>query len=135
MTPNRRSNFGPLMVAMALSVLLGFGLARALSATDDLRSNLDLFTQVLVMVHNNYVEAPDDQKLIKGAIDGMLKTLDPHTIYLPAQRAQQMDEQFHGEYSGIGVQFDLQDNKIIVISPLEGTPAYRLGIRDRKSVV
>ena len=117
------------MVAMALSVLLGFGLARALSATDDLRSNLDLFTQVLVMVHNNYVEAPDDQKLIKGAIDGMLKTLDPHTIYLPAQRAQQMDEQFHGEYSGIGVQFDLQDNKIIVISPLEGTPAYRLGIR------
>ncbi len=114
---------------MALSLLLGFGLARALSATDDLKGNLDLFSNVLYLVQNNYVDPPDNQKLIKGAIDGMLKTLDPHSIYLPAVRAQQMDEQFHGEYSGIGVQFDIQDNVIIVISPLEGTPAYHLGIR------
>ncbi len=124
-----RSNLGPLAVAMALSLLLGFGLARALQATDDLRSNLDLFQNVLYLVQNNYVDAPDNQKLIKGAIDGMLKTLDPHTQFLPEKRAQQMDEQFHGEYSGIGVQFDIVDNKIVVISPIEGTPAYRLGIR------
>jgi carboxyl-terminal processing protease len=59
----------------------------------------------------------------------MLKTLDPHSVYLPAQRAERMDEEFRGEYSGIGIQFELRDNAIVVISPLEGTPAFRLGLR------
>lgn len=129
MSQNRKPSLGPIGVAMLLSVLLGFGSARVLSATDDLRGNLELFEDVLYRVQNAYVDPPDNQKLIKGAIDGMLKTLDPHSVFLPEQRAQQMDEQFHGEYSGIGVQFDIQDNKIVVISPIEGTPAYRLGIR------
>ena len=120
---------------MALSLLLGFGFARALSATDDLRGQLDLFSQVLFTVQNNYVEQPDNEKLIKGAIDGMLKTLDPHTVFLPKQRAAAMDENFRAEYSGIGVQFDIVDNKIVVLSPIEGTPAYRLGIRAGDKIV
>jgi carboxyl-terminal processing protease len=128
MAPFRRTSLGPLAVAMALASLLGFGLARGLQATDDLRSQLDLFSQVLYLVQNNYVDVPDNQKLIRGAIDGMLKTLDPHTVYVPEQRAQRMDEEFHGEYSGIGIQFEIRDGAIVVISPLEGTPAYRLGI-------
>jgi carboxyl-terminal processing protease len=126
---------GPLAVAMTLSLLLGFGLARGLLATDDLRSQLDLFTQVLYLVQNHYVDPPDNQKLIKGAIDGMLRTLDPHTVYLPEQRAQRMDEQFQGEYSGIGVQFEIRDGVITVISPLEGTPSFRLGIRAGDRIV
>src|SRR5713101_2566489 len=99
----RRTSLGPLAVAMSLALLLGFGLARGLQATDDLRSQLDLFSQVLYLVQNNYVDTPDNQKLIKGAIDGM--------------------------YSGIGISFEIRDGAIVVISPLEGTPAYRLGIR------
>ena len=125
----RRTSTGPLLVAMTLALLLGFGLARGLQATDDLRSQLDLFSQVLYLVQNNYVEQPDNPKIIKGAIDGMLRTLDPHTLYLPPVRAKQMDENFQGEYSGIGVQFDIRDGAIVVISPIEGTPSYRLGIR------
>jgi carboxyl-terminal processing protease len=124
----RRSSLGPLAVAMALSLLLGFGLARGLQATDDLRSQLDLFSQVLFLVQNNYVEPPDNAKLIHGAIDGMLKTLDPHTVYVPERRAERMDEDFRGEYHGIGIQFEIRDGAIVVISPLEGTPAFRLGI-------
>ena len=124
----RRTSIGPLAVAMALALLLGFGLARGLQATDDLRSQLDLFMQVLSMVENNYVEAPDNTKLIHGAIDGMLKTLDPHTVYVPEKRAERMDEDFRGEYSGIGIQFEIRGGAIVVISPLEGTPAFRLGI-------
>ncbi|HEY3216051.1 MAG TPA: S41 family peptidase [Candidatus Eisenbacteria bacterium] len=131
----RRTSLGPLAVAMVLSLSLGFGLARGLFATDDLRGQLDLFSQVLYLVQNNYVESPDNQKLIKGAIDGMLRTLDPHSVYLPPQRARRMDEEFQGEYSGIGIQFDIQDGAIRVISPLEGTPSYRLGIRAGDRIV
>jgi len=125
----RRNSLGPLTVAMALAALLGFGVARGLHATDDMRSHLDLFSQVLYLVQNNYVEAPDNEKLIKGAIDGMLKTLDPHTVHLPVVRAQRMDEEFQGEYSGVGVQFDLRDGAIVVIAALEGGPSYKLGIQ------
>jgi carboxyl-terminal processing protease len=120
---------GPLAAAMALALLLGFGLARGLQATDDLMTQLHLFGQVLNAVEQNYVEPPVSEKLIRGAIDGMLKTLDPHSVYVPAQRAERMDEEFRGEYSGIGIQFELRDDVIVVISPLEGTPAFRLGLR------
>ena len=65
----------------------------------------------------------------------MLKTLDPHTTYLPKQRAAAMDENFRAEYSGIGVQFDIVDNKIVVLSAIEGTPAFRLGIRAGDKIV
>ena len=131
----RRNSLGPLTVAMALAALLGFGVARALHATDDMRSHLDLFSQVLYLVQNNYVEVPDNEKLIKGAIDGMLKTLDPHTVHLPVQRAQRMDEEFQGEYSGVGVQFELRDGAIVVIAALEGGPSYRLGIQAGDRIV
>ncbi len=131
----RRSSLGPTAAALSLALLLGFGLARGLEATDDLRGQLDLFSQVLYLVQNNYVDVPDNQKLIKGAIDGMLRTLDPHTVYLPQQRAERMDEDFHGEYSGIGISFEIRDGAIVVISPLEGTPAYRLGIRAGDRIV
>ena len=131
----RRTSLGPLMVAMSLALLLGFGLARGLHATDDMRSQLDLFSQVLYLVQNNYVEAPENDKLIKGAIDGMLKTLDPHTVYLPVERAQRMDEEFSGEYSGVGIQFDLRDGAIVVIAALEGGPSYRLGIQAGDRIV
>ena len=144
----RHSSLRPLAVAMALALLLGFGLARGLHATaqpgepgsaptalpaqpgspENLRSQLDVFSQVLYLVENNYVEPPDNEKLIHGAIDGMLTTLDPHTVYLPEKRAERMDEDFRGEYSGIGIQFEIREGAIVVISPLEGTPAFRLGI-------
>src|SRR5690242_12083646 len=113
----RRTAVGPMAVSLALALLLGFGLARGVNATDDLRSQLDLFSQVLYLVQNNYVDVPDNQKLIKGAIDGMLRTLDPHTVYLPQQRAERMDEDFHGEYSGIGISFEIRGGAIGVISP------------------
>ena len=137
MAPIRRTRLGPALVAMTLALLLGFGLARALLATDDLQSQLGRFSQVLYLVQNNYVEAPENEKLIKGAIDGMLRTLDPHSLFLVPDRAKQMDENFRGEYSGIGIQFDIRDGVITVIAPIEGTPAYRLGIHagDRMSEI
>src|SRR5262245_66153415 len=104
--PARRKTIGPFLVAMALSLLLGFGLARGLMATDDLRGQLGLFTQVLYLVQNHYVEPRDNEKLIHGAIDRLLRTLDPHTLYRPPRPAQGIDEALHGEASGIRRRFE-----------------------------
>ncbi|MEO5616829.1 MAG: S41 family peptidase [Candidatus Eisenbacteria bacterium] len=143
----RRTSFGPPLLAMLLALVLGFGLARSPQAKDalrnpigaasgtDLTTQLDLFSNVLYLVQNQYVDAPDNSKLMRGAIEGMLKTLDPHSLYLPPQRADRMDEDFRGEYSGIGVQFEIRDGKIVVLSPMEGTPSYRLGIRAGDRIV
>ena len=114
---------------MTLALMLGFGLARGLQATDDLRSQLDLFSQVLYLVQNNYVDVPDNQKLIKGAIDGMLKTLDPaHRVRPRAARGADGRGVPRRVLRASAIQFEIRDGAIVVISPLEGTPAYRLGI-------
>lgn len=143
----RRTSYGPPLLAMLLALVLGFGLARSPQAKDalrnpigvatgkDLSTQLELFSNVLYLVQNQYVDAPDNSKLMRGAIEGMLKTLDPHSLYLPPQRAERMDEDFRGEYSGIGVQFEIRDGKIVVLSPMEGTPSYRLGIRAGDRIV
>ncbi len=118
-----------------LGIALAAGVSTGLSAQDDLRSQLDLFGQVLSYVQSQYVDPVDNEKLIKGAIDGMLTTLDPHSVYMPADRYEQFSESFKANYSGIGINFDIRDGQLIVISPLEGTPAFRLGIRAADRIV
>jgi carboxyl-terminal processing protease len=122
-------------VAGVVGVALWVGLSSGLSAQDDLRTQLDLFGQVLSYVQSQYVDPVDNEKLIKGAIDGMLATLDPHSVYMPADRYEQFSENFKANYSGIGINFDIRDGKLIVISPLEGTPSFRLGIRAADRIV
>ena len=122
-------------IAGVVGLALGLGVSGNLGAQDDLRTQLDLFGQVLSLVQSQYVDPVDNEKLIKGAIDGMLATLDPHSVYMPADRYEQFSENFKANYSGIGINFDIRDGKLIVISPLEGTPAFKLGIRAADRIV
>ena len=122
-------------VAAVLAAVVVLGVAPSLTAQDDLRSQLDIFGQVLSQVRTQYVDPIDNEKLVKGAIDGMLATLDPHSVYMPAERYEAFSDGFKADYSGIGINFDIRDGQLIVISPLEGTPAYRLGIRAADRIV
>jgi carboxyl-terminal processing protease len=72
--------------AAVLAAVVLLGVAPSLTAQDDLRAQLDIFGQVLSQVRTQYVDPIDNEKLIKGAIDGMLATLDPHSVYMPAER-------------------------------------------------
>ena len=132
---SRQAGWQRWWIAGVVGLALGLGVTGVLRAQDDLRSQLDLFGQVLSYVQTQYVDPVDNQKLIKGAIDGMLATLDPHTVYMPADRYEQFNESFKANYSGIGINFDIRDGQLIVISPLEGTPAFRLGIRAADRIV
>ena len=113
----------------ALALGAGFGGASLLGAQDDLRAQLDLFGLILFHIQSDYVDPVENGPLVEGAIQGMLETLDPHSVYLPKDRYAKFTDQFRDNYSGIGIQFEIRRGELIVISPLEGTPASRLGIR------
>lgn len=83
---------------------------------------------VMQLVRDKYVEEPDMNKLVDGAITGLLETLDPHSVYIPAEEQKRLAEQFRGEFEGIGISFVIQNKILTVISAIPGTPADRLGL-------
>jgi carboxyl-terminal processing protease len=94
----------------------------------DLYSNLQLFNEVLIKLKQNYVNDLNDEELIKSAIDGMLGSVDPHTSYFTADEFTDFTTSTKGEFGGLGIQIDKKGDYITVVSPIEGTPAYRMGL-------
>src|SRR5262245_16803222 len=92
---------------------------------------LNIFTRVLSYIENNYVEDVDQEKLVYGAIEGMVSRLDPHSEFMDPDRYRAMKNETSGEFSGIGIQVEKKqgDKDLIVIAPIEGTPAARAGIQ------
>jgi carboxyl-terminal processing protease len=98
--------------------------------------DLSLFSDVLRLVRENYVEPVDEHKLIQGAVRGMLQELDPHSSYLDPDAHREMQIDTRGEFHGLGIEISKErDGFIIVVSPIEGTPAWRAGIRARDQIV
>lgn len=90
---------------------------------------LEAFARVLAYVENNYVEPVDREALMHGAIRGMLETLDPHTVYMPPDVFKEMKIDTAGEFGGLGLELARKDDRIVVVAPLDDTPAARAGIR------
>jgi carboxyl-terminal processing protease len=90
---------------------------------------LQVFSDVLDIVKENYVEEVGDEELVEGAISGMLKTLDPHSSYLNPDAYKELQVETKGSFGGIGIEITIRDGMLTVVSPLEGTPAYDLGIQ------
>ena len=90
---------------------------------------LELFGDVLDTVERQYVTEVDDKKLIEAAIDGMLTSLDPHSNYLNPDGFDDLRDQSRGEYGGLGLEITGEDGVVKVISPMDGTPAFRAGIK------
>ena len=90
---------------------------------------LALLKQVIGIVKKSYVEPVDEKKLVKGAINGMLSSLDPHSVYMPADSFKEMQINTTGSFGGVGIEITIRDGKLTVISPIEDTPAFRAGIR------
>jgi len=90
---------------------------------------LNIFARVLTYVENNYVEYVDESKLMYGAIKGMMDSLDPHSTFMPPDQYRQMKVETQGEFGGVGIEVEIRRGWITVVSPLEGTPAQRAGIK------
>lgn len=90
---------------------------------------LDEFMDVFQKVRSDYVEKVDDEKLIRGAIDGMLASLDPHSNFLDERAFQNLRTQTEGSYGGLGLSVTQEDGAVKVIAPTQDTPAWRAGIK------
>jgi carboxyl-terminal processing protease len=98
------------------------------AAGGDTYSQLNLFGEVFERVKTDYVEKPDDAKLVEGAINGMITSLDPHSRYMNDSAWREMQETTHGEFGGLGIEVTMEDGLIKVVAPMDDTPAAKAGI-------
>ena len=105
-----------------------FAVANAAAHSDNTYSQLNLFGDVFERVRSDYVEKPDDSKLVESAISGMLSGLDPHSSYMDAKSFRDMQVQTRGEFGGLGIEVTMEDGLIKVVSPIDDTPASKAGI-------
>jgi carboxyl-terminal processing protease len=104
-----------------------FGAAGAASNAETYKQ-LNLFGDVFDRVRADYVEEPDETKMIEQAINGMLTSLDPHSSYMDAKRFQDMSVQTRGEFGGLGIEVTMENGLIKVVAPIDDTPADKAGI-------
>ena len=114
------------MSAVALVPAATAGIA---SADVTVSRDIERFVSVYERVKADYVEKLDDERLIKGAIDGMLASLDPHSSYLDARDFKQMQISTDGNYGGLGLVVSMEDGAVKVVAPQEDSPASKMGIK------
>jgi carboxyl-terminal processing protease len=102
--------------------------AKAAARSDNTYSQLNLFGDVFERVRSDYVEKPDDSKLVEGAINGMISSLDPHSRYMNAKGWSDMQETTTGEFGGLGIEVTMEDGFVKVVAPIDDTPASKAGI-------
>jgi len=114
-----------LMSTQPKLVLMG---SSAKAAVADTYRQLNLFGDVFERVRADYVEKPDDSKLIETAINGMLQGLDPHSSYMDPKSFRDMQVQTRGEFGGLGIEVTMEDGLIKVVAPIDDTPAAKAGV-------
>lgn len=117
-------------VALAVCMVLSAaGFNRTALAGDTNYKSLKLFTDVLEELEKNYVDDVDLEELIHNAIKGMVGNLDPHSSFMPPEAFDELQDDTKGEFSGIGIVITMKDSILTVVSPIEGTPAYKAGVQ------
>lgn len=113
---------------MALAISLP-GHTAALGDEDEFYERLNTMMRIFDMVRKEYVDEVDDKEVIEAAIQGMLKSLDPHSTYLNPEVYQQVRVQMEGEYGGLGIEVQMENGVVKVVSPIDETPAANAGIQ------
>ena len=119
---------GAAMILFTLQPHMIFVAASANVAMEDTYRQLKLFGDVFERVRSDYVDRPDDSKLIESAINGMLTGLDPHSIYMDPKSFRDMEAEDGGEFGGLGMEVTMEDGVIKVVTPIDETPAAKAGI-------
>ena len=122
------------ILILVLGIILGTQIEKVFS-DDSLQESILKFSDVLSYTEKYYVDKVDTQKLVTAAIDGMLNKLDPHSVYIPAKQMQDIEESFKGDFDGIGIEFQIIDDTLTVVSPIAGGPSEKLGIQPGDKII
>src|SRR6056297_1332160 len=126
---------GVLLLISAFIVISATCVYGDLNESAETYKGLKLFSDVIEEIENNYVEPVDTKELIEEAIHGMVDSVDPHSSFMPPEAYKDLQVETKGEFGGIGIVITKQDGRLTVISPIEGTPAYRAGIQAQDVIV
>lgn len=126
-----RSIFGIIFMSLLIAGALFLnGNGEEVNAdTKEVYKNIEIFAEVLRKIEKSYVEPKDPHELIYGAIQGMVGKLDPHSSFMPKDDYKELLMETEGSFTGIGIEITLKDNILTVVSPIEGTPAFKAGIK------
>lgn len=130
----KKTGFPYLIMVLTLGIVLGTQIEKVFS-DDNLRDNIIKLNDVLSYTEKYYVEEVDTPKLVEAAINGMLAKLDPHSVYIPASQIENVEESFRGDFEGIGIEFQVVNDTITVVSPISGGPSEALGILSGDRIV
>ena len=132
----KKPKYAILLVFVAAgSFLLGSAADRTIHAADNIFSSTRLLMGVLNLVNDNYVEEVQPGELIYAAIDGMLEVLDPHSSFLSKESFAEMGERFSGKFYGIGIEFDVLDGFLYVISVIDESPSEAVGLQSGDRII
>ena len=128
---------GLVIVISTLVIFIGISSQHRCSAEgkgSDYES-IELFTDVMAIIKKSYVEEVDTKKLIYGAINGMLASLDPHSSFMSPETYKEMKIDTKGAFGGLGIEITIKDGMLTVISPIEDTPAFKAGIKSGDQIL
>jgi len=126
----RQPRLWQMMIIAVLFLVIATGFTRESSADSEaVYKGLKTFADVIEMIEKNYVDPVDTEELVQKAIQGMVSSLDPHSLLLPPEEFEDLQIDTKGKFTGIGISISIRDGFVTVVSPIEGTPAYRAGIK------
>jgi carboxyl-terminal processing protease len=132
----QRAGITVFIVVVCGTLILSSWLARQVSAVGrDAYQNIEAFANVLTMVQKNYVDEVGTDRLIDGAINGMLSSLDPHSAYLTPDLYKELQVDTRGSFGGLGIEITQRNGVLTVVSPIEDTPAFRAGIKSGDQII
>jgi carboxyl-terminal processing protease len=127
-----RIGFVAIIFLAVLSLKIQIG---SLALAEDRYSDLQVFSKVLNLIQQYYVEEVDVKKLIQGSIKGMLRELDPHSSYMGKEVFKEFESETSGNFAGIGIEISIQKGVLTVISPIEDTPAWKAGVKSGDRII
>src|SRR4030043_1200283 len=124
------------ILCVAILILLALYSNNQVSALDKATyKDIKTFNEVFDMVKKNYVEEVDSSKLIKGATNGMIRSLDPHSSFMTPDLYKELEVETQGQFGGIGIEITILKDVLTVVSPVEGTPAFNAGIKSGDQII
>jgi carboxyl-terminal processing protease len=124
-----------LLIFITLLILGPYGDSRVSAIDRGTYKSLKTFSEVLDMVEKNYVEPVETEKLMQGAINGMIKSLDPHSSFMTPEMYKELEVETRGSFGGIGIEITIQKEVLTVVSPIEDTPAYTAGVKAGDQII